>query len=193
MKKLNTVRIIALWRLLISLLNIGFLILFQYVLIAETISVNDLFGFLFSTIGNLILFIGLWRFSPLGWKSTIVFIPISWSYTIINLYVEHETGVGILLCIFAFIDGSILKHLFNGEVLRQFRISSTKWIKLKPIGNLVMILAVFLITIDFFDTILATVISIFLVVGLEKAWGGKRKAAPQCEKCDTGRLSRPKE
>jgi hypothetical protein len=170
MKTLNTVKIIALWRLLISIVNIGFLILFQFGLVGERINASELCSFFFSTIGNLMLFICLWRFSPLGWKSTIVFIPISWSFVIINLYIEHETGVGMLLSIFGFIDGAILKHLFNDEILRQFKISSTKWLRMKPMGNLFMILPVFFAAIEFLDPILATIVSIVLVFALNSIW-----------------------
>ena len=124
------ISIIALWKLVTSLIGICFYILIQLDIIEETFTRFDVFAFFFSSVAGLTIFVGLWRFEPWGWKAAVLLIPIYWVIESYGLISGYFLGLGIFTSPFIMIDAAILSYFFKPEVMKFCQIFSTPLLKL---------------------------------------------------------------
>lgn len=173
------IRIIALWALFTSFVTIAFYFLIKIGTINETLTSFDLFEILFDVIAGLVIFTGLWRFTPWGWKTTVLLLPLSWIFATYILMIDYERGYGVITSPFIIIDALILRYLFKPGVREFCKISSTFLLRLQWSANVLFLLALFLIVYDIFGGLfgLSTVLAIFLGVMTAKRYKRKREVS----------------
>ena len=169
------IKAIALWQLICAVINAAILIFPQLLTIQVKLTLHDCIEASVNTIGGLVIFLGLWRFAPWGWKIAVLFIPLSWAYVTYDLFIDHQHGVGLLISPFILIDCLILRFLFKGQVTEIFKISSTNWIRLSWLGGPLFILAVFLLIHDLLNDIIAIVLAVAILMGFHTASKYRRK------------------
>lgn len=159
------IKIIALWQLICAGINVVLLIIPQLSTIQVKITLHDCIEASVNIIGGLTIFLGLWRFTPWGWKIAVLFIPFSWAYVTYDLFIDYQRGVGLLLSPFMLIDCAILHFLFKRKVTEIFNISSTNLIKLSWLVAPLFILAVLLLIHDLVNDIVAIVFAVAILMG----------------------------
>jgi hypothetical protein len=169
------IKTIALWQLICVAINVVLLILPQLSTSQVKITLHDCIEASVNIIGGLTIFLGLWRFTPWGWKIAVLFIPLSWAYVTYDLFLDYQRGVGLLISPFMLIDCSILRFLFKGKVTEIFKISSTNLIKLSWLVGPLFILATFLLIHDLVNDIIAIVLAVGTLIGFHTANKYKRK------------------
>ena len=173
------IRIIALWELVSSLFGICFYIPIQLNIIKETLTRFDVFDLFFSILAGLILFMGLWRFKPWGWKAAVLLIPVSRVIGCYGLMTDYFRGLGIFTSPFIIIDAVILSYLFKAEVMNFCQVFSTPLLKLKWSSKGLFLLALYLIVNDIFGNLVGifTVLAIFLGIMTAKKYMRKLKTS----------------
>ena len=169
------IRTIALWQFICAVINVVLLIIPQLSTIQVKITLHDCIEASVNIIGGLIIFLGLWRFTPWGWKIAVLFIPLSWAYVTYDLFIDYQRGVGLLLSPFMLIDCLILRFLFKRKVTEIFKISSTNLIKLSWLVGPLFILAVLLLLHDLVNDIVAIVLAVAALMGFYAANKYRRK------------------
>ena len=169
------IKIIALWQLICAVINVVIFILPHLSTIQAKLALHDCIEALVNTIGGLAIFLGLWRFTPWGWKFAVLFVPISWGYVSYELFIDYQHGVGLLLSPFILIDCLILRFLFKEHVREIFKISSPNWIKLSWLVAPLLIFAVFLLINDLLNDIIAIVLALAIFMVFHTANKYRRK------------------
>jgi hypothetical protein len=169
------VKTIALWQLICAVINAALFIHPQLLTIKVKIALNDCIEASVNIIGGLTIFLGLWRFSPWGWKIAVLFIPLSWAYVTYDLFIDYQHGVGLLISPFMLIDCLILRFLFKRKVTEIFKISSTNLLKLSWLVGPLFILAAFLLVHDLVNDIIAIVLAVGTLIGFHTANKYRRK------------------
>jgi hypothetical protein len=175
-RKINKwIKIIALWQLICAVVNVFLLILPHLLTIQANITLHDWIEASVNAVGGLVIFFGLWRFTPWSWKVAVLFIPLSWAYVTCDLLIDYHYGVGLVISPFIFIDFLILSFLFRRQVAEIFKILSTNWIKLSWLVSPLFIVAVFLLIHDMLNDIIAIVLAATILFGFHTANKYKRK------------------
>ena len=169
------IKTIALWHLICAVINPVLFILPHLSIIQEKLTSHDYVEASVNTIGGLAIFLGLWRFTPWGWKIAVLFIPLSWGYVTYDLFIDYQHGVGLLLSQFILIDCLILRFLFKEHVREIFKITSPNWIKLSWLVGPLLIFAVFLLIHDLVNDIVAFVLALAILIGFHTANKYRRK------------------
>jgi len=141
------IRLIALWALITTVLNLLFYSLVQLSWVKGSFSVLDHIDVFLNSLLGLLTFFGLWRQASWGWKIAVVAIPFSWIYGIYSLSLNYRTGMGVIASTFLCIDVAIFIFLFQPPVLKLFRIVSF-WLTLEWIKYPLLVTAVFLMSLD---------------------------------------------
>ena len=147
---------------------------------------TDVFETAVSIIGNLALFVGLWRFSTWAWHFAILYIPLSWLYMLYHMLGDYEKGIGLLIAPFLLIDGFVLRFLFKSEVRDVFALSAASWLKLNWLGSLLLLLAGYLIVQDLFGSLIAFIFALAMFMGIRSVQEYKRKYRIRENTCETG-------
>jgi hypothetical protein len=169
------IKTIALWQLICAVINVILFILPQLSTIQVKNTLHVCIEALVNIIGGLIIFSGLWRFTPWGWKIAVLFIPFSWAYVTYDLSVDYQRGIGLLLSPFMLIDCAILHFLFKRKVTEILRISSTNLLKLSWLVVPLFILAVLLLIHDLVNDIVAIFFAVAILMGFYAAKKYRRK------------------
>lgn len=169
------IKTIALWHLICAVINLVLFILPYLSIIQEGLAMHDYVAASVNAIGGLAIFIGLWRFTPWGWKIAVLFIPISWGYVAYDLFIDYQHGVGLLLSPFIFIDCLILRFLLKEHVREIFKISSPNWIKLSWLVPPLLILAALLLIHDLVNDIISIILALAILTGLHTVNKYRRK------------------
>jgi len=169
------IKVIALWQLICAVINVVLFILPQLSTIQIKLALHDCIEASVNTIGGLVIFLGLWRFTGWGWKIAVLFIPLSWAYVTYDLFIDYQHGVSLLISPFILIDCLIFRFLFKGQVTEIFKISSTNWIKLSWLGGPLFILAVFLLIHDLLNDIIAIVLAVAILMVFHTASKYRKK------------------
>jgi hypothetical protein len=175
-RKINKwIKTIALWQLICAIMNVVILILPHFLTIQAKLTLHDWIVASVNAVGGLVIFLGLWRFTPWGWKVAVLFIPLSWSYVTYDLFIDYQHGAGLFISPFIFIDCLILRFLFRRQVAEIFRISSPNWIKLSWLVSPLFIVAVFLLIHDMLNDIISIFLAAAILIGFHTANKYKRK------------------
>jgi hypothetical protein len=169
------VRVIALWSLLCSLTGIGFLWLSWVNVPKVFLKPLDVINLFFIFLSGLVIFGGLWRCRPWGWKTSVLLIPLSWLPGVVGMLMTHNKGQGILSAPFVLIDAICLHYLLRAEIRQLCGISYALWAPLRwGVGGLIS-LTLFLGVYDAvgtFDAVIAFFVFLFVTAGA--TWVRKR-------------------
>lgn len=176
-KNKRWVKIIALYALLWIIINTGFYIYFlnPQSVIEEQLTLADHIDYFINTSAYIIIFIGLWIVASWGWKVSVIFIPLSFVYGIIHLYVDYEWGLGLFLAAFIMIDAFILRFLFTPDIKRLFQLPIEAWKKLEWTVSMAFILAAFVFAYDLVNQMVAITLTLSLFFGFRIAKKYKKK------------------
>lgn len=157
------IKTIAAFILLITVGGIVFYILSTNDIIDETITKLEVLDFYISTIVGLVMFLGLWRLETWGWKSAVIFIPLSWVIYLFEFFADYEWGLGLFTAPFIIIDALIPNYLYKPQVCQFFQIFSSPLLRLQWIVKALFLLALFLAVMDIFSGLVAfiTVVVVF--------------------------------
>ncbi|MDY6842475.1 MAG: hypothetical protein SVW57_00095 [Thermodesulfobacteriota bacterium] len=166
-KTIQWVKIIAIWSLFCSMFGIFFFLFSQLSIIDETLTTLDYLDFCLTACIGLLIFIGLWNGTQWGWKIIVVATPLTWIYNMYDIAIHYESGMGLFMSIFLFIDFAIIRFLFKEEVLTLFDITSKRWAELYWIKDFLLFFAIFLIFVDLWDGLSAFIIAVAIVIGIK--------------------------
>jgi len=169
------IKTVASWQLICAAINLFLVILSQLSIIQLKFALPDYIEASFNVLGGLVIFLGLWRLAPWGWKVAVLFIPLSWACVACDLFIDYHRGVGLIIFPFILIDLLILRFLFKKEVTEIFKISSTDWIKLSWLVGPLFLLAVFLLIHDLLNDIVAVILALVILTGCYTANKYRRK------------------
>jgi len=141
------IRLIALWSLITTVLNLLFYGLVELSWVQGSFSTSDHVDVFLNSILGFLTFFGLWRQAPWGWKIAVVAIPFSWIYGIYTLSLNYQEGMGVIASTFLWIDIAIFIFLFQPPVLKLFQVVSF-WLTLEWIKYPLLVTAVFLMFLD---------------------------------------------
>ena len=150
-------KIIAGWTLLGTIIGSAFYILIYLSIIEEDLSVVDHIACYVSLVLGLTIFYGLWNIKSWSWRLTVIAIPLTWLYSIFDIFQDYQRGVGFVLSLFIFIDVAILYFLFKPEVKNVFGIQN--WSNLKWVITPLWLSGAFLAVNDIFGDLVAVIFS----------------------------------
>jgi len=170
------IRLIALWALITTVLNLFFYTLVQLSWVKGSFSTLDHIDVFLNSLLGFLTFFGLWRQAPWGWKIAVTAIPFSWLYGIYSLSLNYQAGMGVIASTFLWIDVAIFVFLFQAPVLKLFQAASF-WLTLEWSKYPLIVTAVFLMSLDFAGNRGAVAIA-FAVFVVMMAWKQFKPANP---------------
>ena len=84
-----------------------------------------------------------------------------------DIAIHYESGMGLFMSIFLFIDFAIIRFFFKEEVLTLFDITSKRWAELYWIKDFLLFFAIFLIFVDLWDGLSAFIIAVAIIIGIK--------------------------
>ena len=169
------IKTIALWQLICAAINVLLFILPRLSTFQAEPTLHNCIEASVNIIGGLTIFIGLWWFTPWGWKVAVLFIPLSWASVIYDLFIHYQRGIGLMISPFILIDCLILRYLFKKQVMEIFKISSTNWIKLSWLVGPLFVLAIFILIHGLLNDIIAIVLALAILLVFHTANKHRRK------------------
>ncbi len=160
------------------LAGIVFYILTVNGIVDEKFSELEVYDLYLSTPIGLAIFIGLWRLKPWGWKLAVIFIPLSWSIGLIELYSDYYRGLGLITAPFIIVDALILNYLFKPKVHQFLKISSSPLLRLQWLVKVLFLLALFVAVKDIFGGLVGLITVTVVLLGV----GTARKTIKTIEK-----------
>jgi len=183
-------RVIAFVKLISSMIGLYFHFLIQPG-IEESLNWFDLFYFYFNSLAELIIFAGLWRFKPWGWKAAVLLIPISYLFVVYDYITDYVAWVGILLAPFILLDVFILRYLFKRQVMIFCKVSSIVLSHLRYSPEVLLNLAMYFVVSEFGSELVGIGVVLAILMGFGVAKRYRKKKPEDLTTASTGSAINP--